>query len=300
MAVSRNVAALFMVIAGASCGGGGGGTPTGPGSPPPPAGTSIGPAGGTVSLLGGSVRLVVPSGALLAPVALTARTTTAVPLDPNAVGASFYEIGPAGTVFAVPATLTIRYQTALRPSGTAEQELRLHALRGPAWESLAGSLDPGISEATAPVSSAGTYGVRWIGPSGGCGSAQDRQFDFWLGEWNLTDVTQGRNNPAGTNDITRDPSGCLIDENYSSAGQGRSISLFSRLDGRWHQTYIDSFGNRLILVGNLEGSRMVLFTGSNGRSVWEPLDDDTVRFTQETSTDGQTWRVNFDSRYTRR
>jgi hypothetical protein len=302
MTIRRTVrtTCALLALAHVSCGGGGG-APSAPSAPTPAPGQSIGPAGGTVSLLGGSVRLVVPSGALPATVSLTARATSAVPLDPHAVGASFHEIAPAGTGFAVPAALTIRYQPALRPSGTPESELRLHRLRGAAWEPLPGALDVGSHEATAQISEAGIYGVRWTGPTGGCSSPQDRQFDFWLGAWNLSDVTQGRNTPAGTNDITRDDTGCLIEEDYRSNAQGRSVNLHSRLDGRWHQTYIDSSGNRLVLVGGLEGRRMVLFAAPTARSVWEPLDQDTVRFTQETSSDGgRTWNATFDSRYTRR
>ncbi len=217
------------------------------------------------------------------------------------VGGSAYEVGPPTSGFTTPATLTIRYQPSLRPSGTAPQELRVHRLAGSSWVSLGGTNDAALAEASAPVAGGGVYAVRWTGPTPPCSLAQDGQFDFWLGAWNLTDVTLGRNNPAGTNDITRDATGCLIEEDYRSNVQGRSVSLFSRLDGRWHQTYIDSAGNRLVLVGNLEGDRMVLLASPLSRSWWQPLDDRAVRFVQEQSSDGgRTWTASFDSRYTRR
>ena len=98
----------LMMLAGC---GGGGGSPTGPSTPAPAPSPSpdatIGSAGGTLSVANGAARLVVPAGALAANVGLTLRATTHVPLDPHAVGGSGWELGPAGTTFAVPAQLTL-------------------------------------------------------------------------------------------------------------------------------------------------------------------------------------------------
>jgi hypothetical protein len=77
------------------------------------------------------------------------------------------------------------------------------------------------------------------------------------------------------------------------------VSLFSRLDNRWHQTYIDSNGNRAVLVGVLEEGVMILYTATNARSTWEPLDADRVRFRQEQRTGGA-WVASYDSTYVRR
>lgn len=156
----------------------------------------------------------------------------------------------------------------------------------------------GTREASASISAAGTYAVRWIGPEGSCSSSQDRQFDFWLGSW---DYHQG-NLPLASNEITKEERGCLVEEHYRDpvGAFGRSVSLFSRGDGRWHQTYIDSGGQRIVLVGGLVGRRMVLNRSSTDRFVWDPLDADTVRYYEEQSSDaGTTWTVSFDSRYTR-
>ena len=106
-----------------------------------------------------------------------------------------------------------------------------------------------------------------------------------------------------SNEITKEGGGCLIEEHFQdpTGVQGRSVSLLSRTDRRWHQTYIDSQGTRLVLIGGLDGKRMVLDQSPTGRSVWDPLDADTIRyFTERTSDGGQTWSLIFDSRYTRR
>ena len=298
---ARVIIFILICVPIAVCGGGSTApTPTAGPAPTPAADGAIGTTGGNVSLLGGTVRLAIPAGALTSTLTFSARASTAPPLDPWSVGGSIVEIQPSGTTFASPASLTLRYQGNLRPSGTAPQDLRVHRFNGSSWQSLGGTNDVAGLEATAPITGAGIYSVRWTGPTGPCVLPEDRQFDFWLGEWNLNEITAGGDVFHGTNNITRDDTGCVLDEDYRSGGQGRSVSLYSRIDGRWHQTYTDSMGNRLILIGAFDGGRMLLTAGAT-RSFWQPVDRNTVRFVQEQSRDGgQTWTPFFDSRYTRR
>jgi hypothetical protein len=292
---------LSLVLLLDACGGGGGAGPTTPTRASPPPDANIGPAGGTVTGAGGAVRLVVPAGALTASVGLSVRASSQGPLDPHAVFRMAYEIILSGTAFAVPATLVIPFDPGRGPSGTEEADWRVASLdAGGAWQPVAGTTDTGAHEATAPsVPSTGVFGVVWPGPRDGCGSREDRQFDFWLGSW---DYHQG-NLPPASNEITKEGGGCLIEEHFQDpAGvQGRSVSLFSRKDGQWHRTYIDSQDTFLALVGGLQGRRMVLNQSANRRFSWDPLDADTVRYFGEQSADGgNTWVVNLDARYIRR
>lgn len=280
----------------------GGGSPAAPGptaSPSASADATIGPAGGSMTALGGAVRLVIPAGALPTPTGLSVRALAAPPLDPHVASHSEIEILPPGTRFAAPATLFVRYDPALGPSGVAESELRLHSLSGDAWQELAGgSIDAVAHEVTATVTSTGSFAARWPGPPAACVSAQDRHFDFWLGNWNFS----APGSLPGTDDVTLEAGRCLVAESFQdSRTRGRSISLYSRLDGRWHQTYVDTRGGRIIMAGGLEGRRMVLYVNAADRFVWEALDERTVRYAGERSVDGgASWTVSFDSRYTRR
>lgn len=287
----------FLVLAFVACGGGGGANPAGPGAPATP---TIGPAGGTVVASDNGARLVVPAGALGAEVPLVIRPATGVPLDPHAVSRASYEIAPPGTTFATPATLTLRYDPNLGPSGTAESEWRVHVQNGAEWEPVqGGTVDAGAHQATSPVRASGTFVPRWTGPSAACGSAHDREFDFWVGSWSFA----APGSLPGTNDITSEASGCLVEEHFrdSSGTQGRSVSLFSRLDGQWHQTYVDSRGAHLVLVGAFDGRRMVLAESATQRYLWEQIGADTVRYWGERSADGgASFSVFFDSTYTRR
>ena len=53
-------------------------------------------------------------------------------------------------------------------------------------------------------------------PQPTCDGAQYRQFDFWLGEWDVT--VQGR--PAGRSVISSREKGCLIHEQWTATAGG--------------------------------------------------------------------------------
>ena len=270
-----------------ACGDGGG---TGPGG--------IGPAGGTVTATGGAAVLVIPANALASPVDITLRLATSPPLDPQGIAGAVFEIGPAGTQFSVPASLTVQYDASKRPDGTEETDLALGRLVNSTWTVVQGTTDGAVHHVVAPVGAAGVYGVRWPGVAA-CATAEHHQFDFWLGSWNF--IVSGVN--GGTNDITRAAGSCVIEEHFHDAGgpTGRSVSFYSERDQKWHQTYIDTQSTRLLLSGRLESGDMVLYTSATERFIWHLASVDQVRYYGERTPDGgTTWNVFFDSFYVRR
>jgi hypothetical protein len=280
----------LVALTAAACGGGGSPSSPSPAATPTPVPT-IGAAGGTVSAA--SARLVVPAGALGSAVAVELRAASGLPLDPAAVSGVAVQVTPAGTAFAGGATLAIRFAGGQAPVGSDPAELALHALDAGVWVPLAGSrVDLAAGEVSASITTAGTYTARWTAPAEGCASAAHRQFDFWLGAWNL--VVPG--GIAGPNDITRD--GCVLLEHFRevSGTVGRSVSFYREREATWYQTYVDSRGNRIDLRGRLEGSRMVMRVPGGSGSLWEPLDADNIRF-QQFDPAG---RTTFDSTYVRR
>lgn len=93
----------------------------------------IGASGGALSF--GAITLVIPSGALASTTIVTITETT-----PPITGAidRAYEIGPTGTTFAVPASVTYRYD----PSALGAIDpttLELATVSGGVWTTLAGS-----------------------------------------------------------------------------------------------------------------------------------------------------------------
>lgn len=143
-------------------------------------------------------------------------------------------------------------------------------------------------------------------PPAACTSAEHRQFDFWLGEWEVRDPA---GKLAGTNRITRVYGGCVLFEQYDT-GRGFSGASFNAYDaglGKWHQTWVDTSGAILKLDGGLVDGRMILegeTTAASGtktrhRITWTPNADGSVRQFWESTNDSGQWVVAFDGRYTR-
>ena len=142
----------------------------------------------------------------------------------------------------------------------------------------------------------------------GCTAAEHRQFDFWIGEWQVTDSARTRT--MGSSIITAEESGCMLRERWTGGGgTGQSMNFYDRRNGQWHQVWVASGGGVLRLSGGLDGTSMVLEgegvspTGApvRNRIAWTPQPDGRVRQLWSTSSDGgNTWRPGFDGWYARR
>jgi hypothetical protein len=140
----------------------------------------------------------------------------------------------------------------------------------------------------------------------GCSGMEHRQFDFWLGDWTVTD-SAGRAT-LGTNLVTQEEGGCLIHEHWhgSRGGTGQSFNFYDPSQRQWEQVWVASGGGVLRLLGHLEGTSMILEGDSasptgvsmRNRVAWIPQTDGRVRQYWRTSTDGgKTWQVSFDGWY---
>lgn len=144
-----------------------------------------------------------------------------------------------------------------------------------------------------------------------CSAQEHRQFDFWLGDW---DVLDPADKVAGTNLVTSELDGCMLQEHWRSADgkqAGTSLNHFDPASATWNQTWVDSTGGFLILKGLFRDGRMVL-SGDKvmpggarvaNRISWERTGPDGTRVRQlwEKSRDGgRTWTVAFDGTYVRK
>jgi hypothetical protein len=139
-----------------------------------------------------------------------------------------------------------------------------------------------------------------------CSGQEHRQFDFWLGTWDVFDST---GTLAGRNTITRELDGCALHERWESARgphRGNSYSIYDRASGRWHQAWVDNSGLLLLLSGGPRQGTMVLEGRSAGpdgaarldRITWTPRPDAAVTQVWEQSADGgRTWTVVFNGRH---
>ena len=141
-----------------------------------------------------------------------------------------------------------------------------------------------------------------------CMSEQHRQFDFWVGEW---DVSDPAGKPVGRSRIESRLGQCVVHEHWFGAGGtvGESFNIRNADTGQWEQFWVDNGGNRLHLKGGLVGKAMVLEgvrdkpsaqTGLTQREriTWTPNADGSVRQLWETSADdGKRWATSFDGLY---
>lgn len=140
-----------------------------------------------------------------------------------------------------------------------------------------------------------------------CTAPEHRQFDFWLGEWQV----EARGSVAGENRITRLYGDCGLREEYRTANGayvGTSFNLWDASRRLWHQTWVDNQGLLLLLDGRFEKGSMRLegrtpIAGGEqiDRITWTPNPDGTVRQLWEQSRDGgATWTTAFDGLYRRK
>lgn len=137
----------------------------------------------------------------------------------------------------------------------------------------------------------------------------NHDFDFWVGEWTVTNLTNGK--LAGQNLIELKHGGRVLVENYITPGgyTGMSVNAYDRPTKRWHQCWVDNAGGVLDLYGGLEDGKMVLagetwLAGDKRqteRITWISNPDGSVRQHWEQSTDGsKTWTTAFDGLYQRK
>jgi len=150
--------------------------------------------------------------------------------------------------------------------------------------------------------------VGWTTASAApCDSPAHREFDFWLGEWQVH-VQDGK--LAGQNRIELEHGGCVLHERYTTGRgySGESLNIYDASRNTWHQTWVDSAGAMLLLQGGLRDGRMVLEGKTidtekqeiKHRITWTPNPDGSVRQLWETTDAKGQWSVAFDGKYTRK
>jgi hypothetical protein len=142
-------------------------------------------------------------------------------------------------------------------------------------------------------------------PKGGCHDPNARQFDFWIGRWQVSQAGK----TAGNNHIEKILDGCALLENWTGAkgGTGKSLNFFDRDDGLWHQTWIDGSGGALQLSGRFENGAMRLSgerpatadqPATRHRITWTPLPGGKLRqLWESTPSASERWAVLFDGLY---
>ena len=137
--------------------------------------------------------------------------------------------------------------------------------------------------------------------------AEYRQFDFWIGEWDVV-TTQGHD-PAGTSSIQLILDKCVIFENWTGGVTGKSFNHYDPATKKWIQDWVDSASSGVHFEGELENGVMSFYAdslnsdGTRARRHLQffKLDNDHVRqFSQQSTDGGKTWSVEYDLTYNRK
>ncbi len=118
-----------------------------------------------------------------------------------------------------------------------------------------------------------------------CRAAAYREFDFWLGQWDITED----GGPAGTNVVEPLLGGCAIRENYVDpfgTAVGTSLNSYDADTKQWRQTWVADYGVDYRMAGGLDAAGTMVLVGerinaANGRLLidtwkWSRIDADNV------------------------
>ena len=142
-------------------------------------------------------------------------------------------------------------------------------------------------------------------------TAENRQFDFWLGDWDVVTTNDGV--PAGISHIESTIGDCVIWEIWTSLGSpysGKSYNIYNTNLKRWEQFWVDNVGGMVHFYGGLKDGVMEYHTDEtpqpDGSKVQRHLQffnlgpDQVRQFSQTSADGGATWAVEYDLTYKRK
>ncbi|HEV2696364.1 MAG TPA: DUF1579 family protein [Terriglobales bacterium] len=146
-----------------------------------------------------------------------------------------------------------------------------------------------------------------------CMEPEQKQLDFWVGEWELTWPENAFNKAGrGTNNVQRTLDGCVVQECFSGGDsmlRGLSASTYDARAGKWKQTWVDNQGGYLDFVGEFKNDQMILGrearrpdgTKIQQRMVFKNIAKKSLDWSWERSLDGgKTWQVVWPIHYQRK
>lgn len=151
-------------------------------------------------------------------------------------------------------------------------------------------------------------GTATQAPPPPCQEEAYRAFDFWLGDW---EVFTPDGKKAGENLITSHERGCLLLEEWTSAGggTGQSYNYYNPAMREWRQVWV-SGGAVIDYVGGLTDAGVMALEGTIAsragdefpfRGTWTPNEDGSVtQHFQQYDPETEEWKDWFTGLYRRK
>src|SRR5262245_27202635 len=148
-----------------------------------------------------------------------------------------------------------------------------------------------------------------------CSSPEFRQFDFWIGDWEVFGINGQK---AGDSKISLILDSCIILEEWTSAGMfngiryaGKSFNTWNNILQQWQQTWVDNAGSSTAYTKGKYENKAIVFntdpfpfskdTIATRRLTFFDLGADKVRQLAEITKDkGNTWVTEYDLEYRRK
>jgi hypothetical protein len=136
-----------------------------------------------------------------------------------------------------------------------------------------------------------------------CSDADFRQFDFWVGDWDVFDQDRPGKREARAK-VERILDRCVIHEIYNAADghKGESFTIYDASRHTWHQTWATDHGQLLTIEGRRFGNSMVLEGSDRApdartrqvRGTWRPEANGVREIAMRSLDGGAHWVPWFD------
>lgn len=184
------------------------------------AGGMIDASGGTITAGAGAITIDIPAGALAANTPISVTRNDTPPTHPGLLPGSAWDIGPVGTTFATPATVTLRYDASALPANTSPLRFSVRRRGTATWDVLSGGelrlTPPSVSART---TASGTFAI--VSP--GTFDVASGTFEGSAQGW----TPSGNESVVASVSAARSGNGGLLVTNRSASWQGAGLSVLA-------------------------------------------------------------------------